>query len=209
MTQKNPRKLYGVGYLKSVMAGTGGGTRWENNGAFKNAAAFTANLMTNISARTMLDVGCGRGWVVYNLRQMGVDAWGCEYGDEAVEHSKCGALRCDLTVPGGLPYGEESFDHLNCVGVLSHLPADDAPCALRELYRVSRGTLWTNILVLRSGGSSNPGAEHHLNQTTSDWWDVRFAAAGWQNISEKYNDLYRRHGFGRTPEQAGRIWRKR
>jgi SAM-dependent methyltransferase len=209
MTRKNPRKTYGIEYLRSIMAGTGGGTRWENNAAFKNAASFTANLMTRVGARKMLDVGCGRGWVVFNLRQLGFDAQGCEYGNEAIDYSKCGAQKCDLTVPRGLPYEDESFDHVNCVGVLSHLPAEDAPCALKEMYRVNRGTLWTNILVLRQDGSLNPSAEHHLNQTTSEWWENLFASEGWKNITNQYSDLYRAHGFGSTPQQMGRIWRKR
>jgi len=69
---KNPSSFYGRSYLETEMGCTGGATRMVNNVAFQNTARFVSEFVADSSrmsgniAPTVLDVGCGRGWVVKN-----------------------------------------------------------------------------------------------------------------------------------------------
>jgi SAM-dependent methyltransferase len=75
----------------------------------------------------VLDAGCGEGVLVDEyadrLRIVGLDA---SYASDRV-------TRGSLTA---LPYGSAAFDQALCLDVLEHLPFDEQPRALGELFRV-------------------------------------------------------------------------
>ncbi len=197
---KNPPEFYGVAYLKSPLAGGEGINRWQDNGVYHNGACFAAAIARHVGAQSILDVGCGRGFVVRHLRNLGVTADGCEYGVEAVQHSVCGAVFGDLT--DRLPYADKSYDLAHCVGVLSQFPAEDAPQAISELARVARGWLLTNILV-----KYHEAAPHHLNVSPPDWWRERFDRAGFRQV--EIAELCGRFGMARNPLSWLAFWEKR
>ena len=197
--KKNPPEFYGREYLHRLMGNTGRTkTRWENNGAFANAALFVQSLIKQAGSSTrVLDVGCGRGWVVHNMRNLGIDAYGVEYGLEAVEDSVCGAEWADLTER--LPFPDASFDIVTCLGVLSHLPQAYAEHAVRELARVSRRFIWSNIALNRT-----PNHEHHRNISPGEWWDAIFLRLGLQ-VYPNAAQLFAMHGFY-AKEQWMKVW---
>lgn len=153
MQQKNPPEFYDLEYMQGVkLRWAGGATRWEDNGTFLHAALFARDCAVNegIENPSFLDVGCGRGWVVQHLRNLGCRAQGCEYGVAARENSVLDDVRFgDLA--DRLPYDDNEFDFVSCVGVLSHLPEEFTAHAVKELARVSRRFVWTNILTIPPG----------------------------------------------------------
>lgn len=199
--EKNPPEFYGTGYLKRLMGDTGGLTRWEDNGAFWNAARFAARIARPHGIRRILDVGCGRGFVVRHLRNLGFDADGMEYAHEAVANSVCDARWADLT--DWLPCDDGTYGLVLCNGVISHLPEASIPNALRECWRVSGSFLWTNLLVV-----PRKDQRHHLTVRKREWWLPRFQKAGW----EPRNDLHallEEYGQQRSALQWAEIWAKR
>ena len=89
----------------------------------------------------VLDVGCGPGfWVRYFLRQGVRDVHACDLTETAVSLTRRSlalfGLEADVRVGNAekLPYPDESFDHVNCQGVIHHSPAPEA--AIREFHRV-------------------------------------------------------------------------
>jgi len=195
--RKNPPEFYGVDYLKSPLAGGPGLTRWEDNGVYFEMARFIHALAPGAS---VLEVGCGRGFVVRHLRNMGHIADGCEYGTEAVAQSVCGAQWADLTAK--LPYEYGSYDLVLCVGVLSHPPALYAQHCLDELARVSRRLLVTNIQV-----EPHELQRHHLNIKPAEWWRPRFAKAGWRERTDaEVEALIERWKYRREPLAWFAVW---
>lgn len=194
---KNPSEFYDLNYLKTPLRWAGGATRFDDNGTFYQAAHFIDDFLKAQKAvnPVIVDVGCGRGFVVRHLQSMGRQATGCEYGKAALASSVCGAVFGDLTER--LPYADRNFDFIACTGVLSHLPADKAWHALQELSRIGRRWLWANILVVE--GLESPEAEqaHHLNVISRGWWRERFRLTGWQEVEcpllSRYFDLDRDH----------------
>jgi 2-polyprenyl-3-methyl-5-hydroxy-6-metoxy-1,4-benzoquinol methylase len=90
---------------------------------------------------TVLDVGCGEGFVLDRLHQEGIGKKleGVDILDRAIEIGR--KLHPHLTLKQGsiynLPYKDNSFDLVICSEVLEHL--DDPEKALREVIRVSKG----------------------------------------------------------------------
>lgn len=126
-----------------------------------NADIAAYLIWRNFRARRTLDVGCATGFLVEALRELGVDAHGCDVSRYAVEHAAPGALGYvrlgDLG--GGLPYGEGEFDLVSALEILEHLPPDLVPGALAELRRVCGGIVYATI---PSFGRNASGPDGHF-----------------------------------------------
>src|SRR5690606_22540386 len=87
--------------------------------------------------RTLLDVGCGRGYFLERVKEARADlsVMGCDVVDK-VE----GKLPLTLGRIEALPFPDQSFDVVTCSHTLEHIidPSD----AIRELKRVARRLLF-------------------------------------------------------------------
>ncbi|MEW6530990.1 MAG: methyltransferase domain-containing protein [Thermodesulfobacteriota bacterium] len=93
----------------------------------------------------LLDLGCGRGFMVYALRKLGYKAYGADIVPPAPEVNEC-LLREGLSRPGEvvfrvidptrymIPFEEETFDLVFSFDVLEHVM--DVSSVLREIWRV-------------------------------------------------------------------------
>lgn len=89
----------------------------------------------------VLDLGCGAGPVVSELRQRGVSVVGIDYSEDMLEHARA-RLRSQHLDDGRLfqgdcrhtAYPDESFDVIVCLGVISYIENYDP--ALSEIRRL-------------------------------------------------------------------------
>ena len=109
-------------------------------------------------ARTALDVGCATGLVVEVLRELGVDAQGCDVSRFAVGNPSPGAAGHlhvgDLL--DRLPFEDGAFDVVTALETLEHLPPDRVDQALAELRRVCRGAVYATIPSFGPNGGGGP-----------------------------------------------------
>jgi len=83
--------------------------------------------------KTVLEVGPGPGMVTAALRAIGVAVTTVDVQPE---------LKPDVVASvTDLPFEDDAFDVAMCCQVLEHLPFEDFPKAINELYRVSRKRL--------------------------------------------------------------------
>jgi SAM-dependent methyltransferase len=126
-----------------------------------NADIAAYLLWRNFRVHRTLDVGCATGYLVEALRELGVDAHGCDVSPFAVVHASAGALGYvrlgDLS--RGLPYGDAEFDLVSCLEILEHLRPEAVPDALAELRRVCGGVVYATI---PSFGRNPSGPDGHL-----------------------------------------------
>lgn len=116
-----------------------GGYRYDGRWR-KVADAMAAHYQLRPGDR-VLDVGCGKGFLLYDLTQSvpGIQVTGLDISTYAIEHSK-EEVRPHL-VPGTaskLPFAERSFDLVISITTLHNLPCYDLDRALREIERVGR-----------------------------------------------------------------------
>jgi SAM-dependent methyltransferase len=112
-----------------------------------NADIAAYMLWRNLNVKNVLEVGCARGFLVEALRDLGIEAVGCDISDYAIAHASPGA-RDYLQVENlleGLSYPDNSFDLVCALEVLEHLEPKDIASVLRELRRVCRGVLYASI----------------------------------------------------------------
>lgn len=85
---------------------------------------------------TVLDVGCGPGYFVRMLREVGMDAGGIDPSRDAVNLSNGLA---DRVVCGDVSQLPSKISHVVvCREVLEHVAVNDVPAMVAELFRVAR-----------------------------------------------------------------------
>lgn len=187
---KRPSAFYNEPYLRER-------GRWEDGIVFEQTAEnlfrVVKTLGMNLDAKVM-DVGCGRGFIVRWLRHLGFkNAHGVEYGDTAVVHSACGADRIDLTKP--LSFCTGCCDFAYCLNALDGVPGECVPSALREIHRVLApgGHLLTQLLA--------------ESTAVRNGWRKAFHDAGWEERID-LEPLLISLGYNRSPEQWMAIWKR-
>jgi uridylate kinase len=92
-----------------------------------------------LNPKSCLDVGCGTGQLVQALRSFGMDAYGVEISDDALELAdksvKQFLKKGDITK---LPFKEDEFDLVVSFDVLEHVERSKIKQAINETIRVSR-----------------------------------------------------------------------
>lgn len=116
--------------------------------------------------KTMLDIGCGRGTFVTYARDVGIEAYGFDFSEWAINEGRY--PRCkrewlkvhDVTKPW--PYPAKSFDLITALDILEHVYLGDLPFVLSELYRVARKWVFLQIAVAGSGGLQGREEEGYI-----------------------------------------------
>lgn len=117
---------------------------------------------------TYLDVACGRGEIVELARGRGVLAIGCELVPELC--NGYAVLQGDMT---DLPFPPNAFQYVSCYDAIEHLPPEQVPAALDELFRVCERVL---ILTTNDRPSHLGDLELHLTRRPREWWDAQLVS---------------------------------
>jgi SAM-dependent methyltransferase len=89
----------------------------------------------------VLDVGCAKGFLLYDLTQAvpGLEVAGLDISEYALTHAKEEVKdRLHLGNARKLPFADASFDLVVSINTLHNLPCFDMESALREMQRVGR-----------------------------------------------------------------------
>ena len=102
---------------------------------------------------SILDVGCGKGFLLYEFTQVlsGGQVAGIDISQYAVEHAKA-EVRPFLRVGNAakLPFEDRSFDLVVSVNTLHNLYIYDLWQALKEIQRVGRGPRYVVVEAYRN-----------------------------------------------------------
>jgi SAM-dependent methyltransferase len=107
-------------------------------------------------ARRGLDVGCGQGWYVARMRELGFDVAGIDESSRQVQLAQQHVDSPALVTTGSIlsiPAADDSYDFAYTINVLHHLASvDEQRAALREMARVVRpgGLLFVHEINTRN-----------------------------------------------------------
>lgn len=92
------------------------------------------------TGKRVLDIGCGNGLVLHNLRERFEELYGVELSDRRVEVARSALRSVNATILIGdiqerLQFPDGYFDCLVCADVIEHIV--DPIAALREMYRLT------------------------------------------------------------------------
>lgn len=199
-SEKNPSSFYDDSYLACRMSPLSDAIRGEDNGLHYASAVLSGRIASRFGITRILEIGCGPGYVVRHLRNLGFHADGLEYGKAALEGSVCKAKFGDLT--DSLPCQDASYGLVFALGVLSHVPEEQISHALSELYRVSGKLLWTNTLI-----RYHETQKHHRTFREPSWWRERFRKAGWHERAD-LSSMLQEAGLNQDDYQWSSVWDK-
>lgn len=142
---------YGAEYWDGDRSAGFGGYRYD--GRWAPIAAKLVELYGLTAESRVLDVGCGKGYLLYELTAIvpGIAVRGIDISRYAVQHAK-EEIREHLVVGSAaqLPFETGEFDLVVSMTVLDNLHVGDLWKALNEIERVSRGKKYITVQSWRN-----------------------------------------------------------
>lgn len=98
--------------------------------------------LTNRSARSVLDLGCGTGWLAVFLAKQGFHVTGLDISLHAIKLARGWAQKEDLDIHfdvgdiAELPYPDASFDSVVGNSIFEHFPLEVAQVTMQKLKRI-------------------------------------------------------------------------
>ena len=137
-----------------------------------------------LAQRKVLDVGCGGGFFLSELRKIAGDASGIDLSGEALRIAEKLNPKSILAQGSAedLPYKNETFDCVFCLGSLEHFL--NIPQALKEMARVTRKNGWIFLMVpnlfwykdilsvLKNGGIGERNQLYEFFATPVQWQQI-------------------------------------
>ena len=98
-----------------------------------------AGIKANVVGTTVLDVGCGRGYLADQLSRAGLAVTGCDFRIPDEVRARFPHIRFEHAQAEALPFAHGAFDTVICTHTLEHV--QNLTAALDELRRVTRRRL--------------------------------------------------------------------
>ena len=118
--------------------------------------------------KTVLELGAGRFSMTQVLRALGANAWGIDWSLTACKFAPDCSIRSQVET---LPFKDKSFDLITAFDVLEHIPKEQIHLCLKEIHRISNGTVIANIPF---EDPANDDAMHHPTLRGRFFWEALF-----------------------------------
>lgn len=103
---------------------------------YEPLADIVASSVENAKNASVLDVGCGNGFLQWALQHRLGEVAGLDYSEQMLEINPC--QRKFVGCSTNLPFDDRSFDIVVAAHLLHHLPEKDRIRTLNEMKRVAR-----------------------------------------------------------------------
>ena len=163
MVYDNPSSYYDSYYYANCC-----GRPYEHNEIWLSFFGSIADrIIQDIQPRTVFDAGCAMGFLVECLRQRGVEAWGVDISEYAIQNVQPD-IRPYCWVGSVMDPFPQRYDLIVCIETLEHLMPQDAQKAVQNLC------LHTDDILFSSTPYDFEEATH-FNVQSPDYWAELFA----------------------------------
>ena len=165
---------YGYDYFDNDEFGVGYGG-YHYDGRYKGAVDAFVSLFNLKQGDSILEVGCAKGFVLYEFYKRGFEVTGVDASSYAIEHAPLEIRkRIQFNNTSKLPFPDLKFDMVLAKEVLPHLEENNALNLISECMRVSReGNVFLEIQCAEdAGGQKMMTTWDPTHKTTKPkaWW---------------------------------------
>ncbi|HWD93766.1 MAG TPA: glycosyltransferase [Verrucomicrobiae bacterium] len=136
----------------------------------KHFLTLARTLANRYQPKTVLDVGCAKGFLVENLRDLGVEASGVDVSPYAISQVR-EDIRPFCRAAAGTEPIEGTFDLITCIEVAEHMPEADAKAMIKEICR------HTDQIIF-SSSPDDTEEPTHINLHPAEYWIELFREQG-------------------------------
>ena len=137
-------KKYGQMYFDGPRDYGYGGYRYD--GRWKSVAVDIIEHFNLAQGSRVLDVGAAKGFLVKELLDLGIDAYGADISEYAVMNCHPDVVgRMHVASADHLCFPDQSFAAVLAIDVIHNLPRQRAAVALREVQRLSNGRAYVRV----------------------------------------------------------------
>jgi SAM-dependent methyltransferase len=146
------------------------GTPYGNKGWLVKYNRIAEAILRDIQPQTMLDAGCAYGYMIESMRQRGVDCWGIDISEHAIQ-SVNPDVQSFCRVASVLDPLPQRYDLITCFEVVEHMPPGQGELAIANLCRYTDDILFCSSPVDYKEAT-------HLNVQPVEYWAEQFAVHG-------------------------------
>ena len=141
-------------------------------------------------SRRILDIGCGTGTMLGELRRFG-DVFGVDADEAAVQfcHSQ-GETQVQLASGGEVPHADASFDLVALLDVIEHVDNDQTLLAEARRVLVPRGSLFVTVPAYEWMWGPQDEIAHHKRRYTRPQLRDSLACAGYRVDRASYFNTF-------------------
>lgn len=100
-------------------------------------------IVSTINPKRVLDVGCAKGFLVYELRKRGVEAYGIDISEYAISQVDK-SIKPFCRVQSALEPLKETYDLITCIEMVEHLEVSDAKKVIKNLCLATDDILFSS-----------------------------------------------------------------
>jgi len=138
-----------------------------------------------LANKKVLEIGCAKGFLVKDLRDMGVDAYGLDVSQYAIDNCEpevapyltVGDARTALS-----QYSAREFDVLISLRFIECIPEADLPALVSEMNRISK--LQIHVVDDFTGAKAGAG-QYYIQKTQQQWLDNLKWAKGTRIVAQE------------------------
>jgi len=144
------------------------GKPYQRNDEWLELFGKIANsIKDEINPVTVLDAGCAYGFLVEKLRELGVQAFGCDISEYAISQTHQ-SIKPYCWVSSLVQPIKQKYDLIVSIEVLEHIDKEDSEKALIILCNASDD-------ILFSSAPFDYKESTHVNVNNTDYWSEQFA----------------------------------
>ena len=169
-------------YLKGTKSGYGGKFSPYTEEYYLPIARHYAKIFIDIfNPKTVMELGCARGYLTMVLRRMNIEAYGIDISEWAINNAPEEVKKyielgnvCNMS-----KWKDRMFDLVIAKDVLEHIQPNVLSKALDETIRIAKKYIYVYVPIIDNGKDKT-----HVSIHSSKWWKREFINRNFMIISE-------------------------